>query len=230
MPRLDDTSNFSPSSAGAPADRKDSMTLLDLHPHSPLATFADWAADPTVVFLKTSTTGLRSDAEPVEIALVDAREQVLFYTRVRPTLPVPPQASAIHGLTDLDLVDAPLVTGVWAAFSAALEGKRVVAYNADYDARVLRQGLSLAGGDVASYGFPEALRDRECAMEAYALVAGELNSQGNPKSLPFKNVLEREDVEPTFPFEHHASVAVRTACDLARLVRAVAARAPQETR
>lgn len=59
------------------------------------------------LFVDTETTGLDADAEIIELAVLDMNGTVLLETLVKPVDAVPPQATAVHGLTDVDLVDAP---------------------------------------------------------------------------------------------------------------------------
>jgi len=60
-------------------------------------------------FLDTETTGLwRGDgAELVEVALMDETGKVWVDTLVKPEKPIPSGATAVHGITDDMVKDAP---------------------------------------------------------------------------------------------------------------------------
>jgi len=59
------------------------------------------------VILDTETSGLDSRAEIVEIAVVDTDGRVLVNTLVKPSRPIPPDVSAIHG-SPIGLSHVPL--------------------------------------------------------------------------------------------------------------------------
>src|SRR5262249_32037487 len=66
---------------------------------------------PEYVVFDTETTGVNVDrCEVVELAAVRVRDGVVvdeFQTLVRGGHPIPAQATAVHGITDTDLVGAP---------------------------------------------------------------------------------------------------------------------------
>lgn len=126
--------------------------------------------DPDAVILDTETTGLGPDAEVVEIALLDCRGGTLLDTLVRPTSPIPPDAAALHGITDAAVANAP----GWPEIHERVDGllkraSRTVIYNADYDAQILQQTCS-------RHGLPPPGPPRhgyECAMKKYARFVGD---------------------------------------------------------
>ncbi len=86
------------------------------------------------VYLDTETTGLSPrDSRIVEVALVDDSGGVLLNTLVNPCLPIPAGATAIHGITDDDVADAPLLEELLPALNALVRGCRLVIYNSQYD-------------------------------------------------------------------------------------------------
>lgn len=95
------------------------------------------ALDP--LFLDTETTGLGVDAEIVEIAVLDRHGVVLFESLVKPVVPVPAEAIAIHGITNEELAQAPAWPEVVAALVALVTGRVLVAHNAVFDQRMLGQ-------------------------------------------------------------------------------------------
>jgi|GEM_PF-756460 DNA polymerase III, epsilon subunit and related 3''-5'' exonucleases len=87
------------------------------------------------IYLDTETTGLRLDdgAALVEVAVVDDDGTVLLNTLVNPGRPIPAAATAIHGITDDMVADAPSATEVVARVLDLSRGRTVVIYNAAFD-------------------------------------------------------------------------------------------------
>lgn len=140
----------------------------------------DWAravlADENAVILDSETTGLRSGAEVCQIAVIDMKGTVLLDTLVRPERGIPADATAIHGITDAMVADAPPFTDVALELHELLQGKCVIVYNTDFDTRLIRQ--SLAAHEVSPPGETGVLLDAaswECAMRQYAAYCGDWN-------------------------------------------------------
>ena len=133
-----------------------------------------WQQQP--LFLDTQTTGLGPKDEVVQVAVVDWWGRVLLDTLVKPTIPIPPAASAIHGITDDMVADAPTFKDIAPALKGLLEFETVVIYNTDYDLGLLRQ-TAAAHGLEGTGPFGQAV----CAMLLYAEYAGERSMTGLPK-------------------------------------------------
>lgn len=82
------------------------------------------------VVLDTETTGLDEAAQIVSIAIIDHTGQVLLDTLVRPTISIPDDVVAIHGITDEMVVDAPTMAHLYDEVRRLLSGRTVVIYNA----------------------------------------------------------------------------------------------------
>jgi DNA polymerase-3 subunit epsilon len=122
------------------------------------------------LFLDTETTGLGSEAQIVEIALVDPDGSVLFESLVRPLAPIPPDATAIHGITNAMVAGAPDWRSVWSKVGPLLTGERIAIYNAEFDLRMMRSAHRRAG---LAWTLPS---DRfVCLMELYAEFRGDWN-------------------------------------------------------
>ncbi|MBI3970890.1 MAG: 3'-5' exonuclease [Chloroflexi bacterium] len=117
------------------------------------------------VVLDTETTGLDGLAEVVQLAVVDPNGATLLDTLIRPTHPIPRDATAIHGITDDAVAHAPPYPVIYPDLFDLVQGKTIVAYNANYDARVLRQTALL-------YGIGDLTTIWQCAMEQYARYVG----------------------------------------------------------
>lgn len=123
--------------------------------------------------LDTETTGLEVDDELVQVAALDSTGEVLINTLIKPTKAIDPKAAAVHGLSHADLVDAPGFTAVYIQLSLALAGKTVIAYNADFDRRMITQTCQ-------HYGLPMIrAKSWDCAMKGYAPFGGTWDARHN---------------------------------------------------
>ncbi len=122
--------------------------------------------------LDTETTGLSNADEIVQIGIVDREGLVVMNQTIKPTIPIGRGATAIHGISDRDVADAPDFTRVYIQLSALLAGQVVVAYNMDFDWRMLQQ-------TAARYRLPDVrIGKRDCAMRQYARFKGVRKDSG----------------------------------------------------
>jgi DNA polymerase III epsilon subunit family exonuclease len=93
--------------------------------------------DAVFIFLDVETTGLSPrSARVCEVAAVCFRgaERVCTLAElINPGMPIPPEVSKIHGITDAMVKDSPSFGGVAPGLLAMLEGAVVVAHNAEFD-------------------------------------------------------------------------------------------------
>jgi DNA polymerase III epsilon subunit family exonuclease len=96
------------------------------------------------------TTGTDPDADGiVSLALValDAagRELERFGSLVCPSGPIPAEATAIHGIRDADVADAPAFADLAGRLLALLDGRVFAAHNARFDLAMLRAAFRASG-------------------------------------------------------------------------------------
>lgn len=92
---------------------------------------ATWLLHTAAVLVDVETTGF--EGRICEIAVLDTTGRVLLDTLVDPQIPVPAEATAVHGITDQDLVDAPTWEHLAPQVEQLLTGRTVIAYNAPFD-------------------------------------------------------------------------------------------------
>jgi len=121
-----------------------------------------------VIILDTETTG-RNDGlkldEPIQIAVTDRLGDVLLDTRVRPTVTIDDEATAVHGYTAEMLAGAPSFAEVADELADLLRGSTVTIYNAAFDLRILVNAAHAAGVRLPAF-------DVRCAMLDYARLFG----------------------------------------------------------
>ncbi|MEW6581103.1 MAG: 3'-5' exonuclease [Chloroflexota bacterium] len=131
-----------------------------------------WAYDvlqgPLVV-LDTETTGLGQRDQVVQVAVIDQTGEPLLLRLVKPTVPIEWDASRVHGITADTVRDAPAFPEVYAELADVLKGRAIIAYNADFDRRMLNQ--TCAAYQLAR--FPAA--PWHCAMLRFAEYYGQWN-------------------------------------------------------
>lgn len=130
--------------------------------------------------LDTETTGLDARAEIVSIAVIGSNGLTLLNTLVHPTRSIPPDATAVHGITNEMVKNAlPFPAELLANI---LTDRDVVIYNAQYDVGMLYQATEAAGMPLVDWN---KIARFHCAMEKFAEIYGEWNRRyGNYKWKP----------------------------------------------
>ena len=154
---------------------------------------AEWArrvlADPACLVLDTETTGLHDGARIVELAVLGIDGSVLLDSLVNPQVPIPEEATDIHGITDAMVKDAPTFSDLLLPLTEAFHGRKIVVYNRNFDKRRLaveldrhysarwvnlekpRNGRRRIHPQARAWLAAQSWED--CAMEAYAEWYGE---------------------------------------------------------
>lgn len=87
-----------------------------------------------IAFIDIETTGLNVSTDRiVEISILKinpGRKEEWMSTRINPEMPIPPKATAIHGITDNDVAGAPTFREIARTLTAFLEGCDLAGYNA----------------------------------------------------------------------------------------------------
>jgi DNA polymerase III epsilon subunit-like protein len=124
------------------------------------------AANP--VYLDTETTGLEWSSEIVEICVIDTDAEVLVDQLVRPTIPIPIDATRVHGISNMTVANEPSWPAAWPAVERAMAGRALAIYNAEYDLARMRYCHRRHGLEWRDVSGPA-----ECLMKLYARYNGE---------------------------------------------------------
>jgi len=106
-----------------------------------------------IVFLDIESTGLNIGTDRiVELALLkvnEAGEKTTKTYRVNPEMPIPPEVTKIHGITDLDVADAPTFKMIAGEVAATIRGCDLGGYNSDkFDIPMLAEEFARVGYDI----------------------------------------------------------------------------------
>src|SRR5215203_603488 len=132
-----------------------------------------------LVVLDSETTGLGNPIDFVEVGVLSSRGEPLFHSLIKPSCPIDPRASRVHGHTAQSLAGERRFFEVYPDLLDVLWSKRVVVYNASYDRRVWDAAVGRLGAREALAG---ELAPWECAMRAFAAYVGERSKRGGYKS------------------------------------------------
>ena len=121
--------------------------------------------DTQLIFLDTETTGLNRTGEDriVEITIINDNCETLINTLVNPEMPIPSDASAVHGITDEMVREYPTLDDLTPGLAAIMTGMTVVIYNKDYDVSFLPESVINAAAKI------------KCCMDRFAPIYGDWN-------------------------------------------------------
>jgi DNA polymerase-3 subunit epsilon len=111
-------------------------------------------------------------ARIVQIGAVDSYGVPVFNQLIDPEIPMPAGASAVNGITDETLIGAPRLADIMPRLERTLSGEHIIAYNAEYERKVLTAELRRVLGDVPQWF---ASIQWHCAMLLYADYYGDWN-------------------------------------------------------
>lgn len=113
------------------------------------------------IYYDTETTGVRSDKDRIiEIAAFDPVENRTFVHLVNPGIPIPPEATAIHKITDAMVATAPSFKEIGEAFIEFCSGDTVlIAHNNDaFDKLFLENEYKRAGLIIPNWVYIDTLK------------------------------------------------------------------------
>jgi DNA polymerase-3 subunit epsilon len=113
------------------------------------------------IYYDTETTGTRSEKDRIiELAAFDPVENRTFVYLINPGIPIPPEATAIHKITDEMVADAPSFKEIGALFTDFLPQNSVlIAHNNDaFDKLFLQTEFKRAGLTLPSVEYIDTLK------------------------------------------------------------------------
>ncbi len=122
------------------------------------------------VTIDTETTGLSESAQVVSIGVVG--KDVNFYSLIKPTCPISPAAQAIHHITEDMVAEAPTIADVIPVIQSLVSDKRLTAYNAPFDRRILAESAR-------AHGIQSLPGEWTCLMRLYLQYADLLKRNWN---------------------------------------------------
>ncbi len=126
------------------------------------------------LIMDTETSGLADDDEIIQMAIIDFDENVLYNTLIKPKVKksISRDSTLIHGLTKKDLAEAPFFETAVFKFIDVIKDKTILMYNAEFDARMLRQ--TCYANNCKKFPF-----SYWCVMKEYSKFVGEWNDYHN---------------------------------------------------
>lgn len=136
----------------------------------------DWArqlfALPDFHVIDTETTGFQKTDEVVQIGVINKNGDVVLDTLVKSTQRLSQVVIGIHGISNEMLADAPALEDLYTDLSIKLAGVPLIAYNMDFDWRLLQQTFAIRELPMFKSG------KRHCAMKQYAKFRGQRGRNG----------------------------------------------------
>lgn len=113
------------------------------------------------LYYDTETTGVRADKDRViELAVYDPADNRSFVKLINPEIPIPPDATAIHHITNEMVASAPTFAEIADEFIAFCDGDVVlIAHNNDqFDIHFLRNEFKRCQRDMPNWKFLDTLK------------------------------------------------------------------------
>lgn len=155
-------------------------TTLDQSIQTKKAAAKQWAterlADPNTVIIDIESTGiLRQDpnTEIVQICAINTAGRPVLTMMLKPDRPMSAEVQGIHGITNEMVQDKPFFLQVAKVIAKYLEGKHVIAYNADFDIALLVHMFQKYKEDIPKFS------GASCAMDQYSAWVGEWSTKKN---------------------------------------------------
>lgn len=99
---------------------------------------ANWLRSDHVI-IDTETTGLMDFDEIIEITIINMRGEILLNSLVKPSRPIPPEATKINHITNEMVADAPTWSDVFPTVLKIIRKHKWLAWNSSFDARLMVQ-------------------------------------------------------------------------------------------
>ncbi len=105
--------------------------------------------------------GLDSGDQIVELSIINRIGNILYDGLLRPSCSISEGAMSVHRITEDMVAEAPTFADAWTQIEDAITGRKIIAWNAAFDARMLVQSAKAHGIILKDIDF-------YCAMRAYS--------------------------------------------------------------
>uniref|UniRef100_UPI00211B5218 3'-5' exonuclease n=1 Tax=Salmonella enterica TaxID=28901 RepID=UPI00211B5218 len=147
----------------------------------------------------------------MEIGLVNVRGDLIYETRLKPTISIDPAAAAVHGISEAMLADAPAWPDIAQQLQHHIGRRPLVIFNADFDMRILKQ-------TAAAYNDPSSWLDTLTVYCAMRLAAGYYGSTNRYGTISLASAVSQADLS----WSGRAHSAVADAVMTARVLNDIA--------
>lgn len=167
------------------------------------------------IVIDTETTGIDKNSEIIEVGIIDHTGKVLFDSLIKPVHPIPAEVTAINGITNEMVANAPTWDQVYNEIKQIVEENLLVAFNAEFDLRMLAQTSALYGlprimSNVYLFVLPDGLHGC-CAMKLYAQYYGEWCSEEQTyRRQNLTRALEQQGITVDVPAHRAVGDTLRT--------------------
>ena len=170
------------------------------------------AANDRWMILDTETTGFANSDDIIEVAAVTPRGETLIDCLIRPGRRIPAEITQLTGIRDAMVAGSPSFRLAWEQTLAQQLGVRaILAYNAPFDVRMLRQNVR------RHCGLDWSPISSDCLMRAYASYRGERQARGGYRSHRLGDACAQMGIA-----HEHAHRALEDCLVSARLLQAMA--------
>jgi len=129
-----------------------------------------------MIFDLETTHANPDKAQMVELGVINGLGETVYQTLVKPDFPIPPEASAIHGIDDDMVANAPEAGPVISSMHSMLRHDvTLTAYNFQYDWTVLQNSVM----HHPQVGIDFQVKHKACAMKIWSSWNAEWNSRFN---------------------------------------------------
>jgi len=156
------------------------------------------------IFLDIETTGLYRTDRIIEIGIaeiINGNVEEVFHQYINPTIPIPTQATRIHGINDEMVKDKPLFSEVADSLAAQIKDAKLIIHNAPFDSYYINFELAL----LAQQGKREYISIQDlCAELVDSLVVARTKFPGQPNNLDA--LIARFNIEASGRAEKHGAL------------------------
>lgn len=156
------------------------------------ALWASLILNGSAVILDSETTGIRTDDEIVELAVVNLQGKKIVNSLFQTQRPIPASATKVHRITNRMVHNARTFPQIWDELMTFLQKREIIIFNADFDLRMLRQTAQ-------HYNLPIPELRVHCLMKRVSNYIGGAKGQYSLKAACYHFGIEQEEAHRALP-------------------------------